>query len=109
MGKADQAKLGFKLSKINDEYLAKLCKAYSDMVNIYIPSDGVTSLAPVAGLKGLQSITLNPTKVADLTPLAGPTEMRVLDVPGHVTTPDKERSRRNHALFCPEFSFQKKT
>ncbi|MCL2123815.1 MAG: hypothetical protein FWH34_06950, partial [Desulfovibrionaceae bacterium] len=70
---------------------AKLCAAYPNMVSVSIlPSAGVTSLAPLAGLKGLQSIKLHGgAKVTDLTPLAGLTEMQVLDLDGReFATPD---------------------
>ena len=86
--KVDQAKLGFKLSKIKDEDLARLCEAYPNIVNLQISGDGVTSLAPVAGLKGLQGLNLSGTMVVDLLPLAGLTEMRSLDLSAKFTTPD---------------------
>ena len=91
MDKVDQGQLGFSLNKITDADLAKICAAYPKMASITIlPSPGVTSLAPLAGLTGLQSIKLYAgAKVADLTPLAGLTEMQSLDLDGReFATPD---------------------
>jgi internalin A len=89
MGEVDAAKLGFRLRKSKEEDLAALCKAYPNMVSINIGDKEITSIAPLAGLKGLQSITMSGTMVEDLTPLAGLTEMLEIDIAGDaLTTPD---------------------
>ena len=90
IGKVDQGKLGFSLSKIKDDDLAALCAAYPATTDLSIrDSAGLTSIAPVAGLKGLTSMRLEGShKVADLTPLAGLTGMQSLDLTGSEFAPD---------------------
>ena len=90
IGKVDQSKLGFSLSKIKDEDVTALCAAYPMTTELSIrDSAGLTSLAPVAGLKELRSIRLEGGhKVADLTPLAGLTAMQTIDMSGSEFGPD---------------------
>jgi Leucine-rich repeat (LRR) protein len=81
MGQVDQSKLRFILKKITNEDLAKLCAAFPDTVIISIQNSmNLSSLAPVAGLKGLQNMQLMANRVKDAAPLAGLTEMRRLDL-----------------------------
>ena len=72
MGEVKAEKLGFYIEKITNDDLAKLCAAYPQTVGLTIEkSDGLTSIAPVAGLKGLRGIKMHETAVVDLSPLAG--------------------------------------
>lgn len=90
IGKTTPSKLGFSLSKIKDDDLAALCSAYPGMVELSIRNSAeLTSLAPLAGLKGLSSMKLEGgNKVADLTPLAGLTAMQSLELSGGELGPD---------------------
>ena len=89
MGQVDQQYLSFALKKITNDDLAKLCAAYPGIDGLTIEnSKDLTSIAPVAGLKGLRGIKLGDTKVADLSPLAGLTEMQVLELSGKELGPD---------------------
>ncbi|MBQ1539881.1 MAG: hypothetical protein II132_01815 [Desulfovibrio sp.] len=81
MGKVKEpSKLGFALSKVKDEDLAKLCQAYPDMYALNVTSSkDLTSLAPLAGLKKLEALGLD-VGVADLSPLAGLTGVKTLKI-----------------------------
>ena len=81
MGKVKSpAELGFALSKVKDEDLARLCQAYPDMHALSVTgSKELTSLAPLAGLKKLEALGLD-VGVADLSPLAGLTGIKTLKI-----------------------------
>ncbi|MBR6467954.1 MAG: hypothetical protein IKT16_07355, partial [Desulfovibrio sp.] len=53
MGKVrNPAQLGFALTKVKDEDLARLCQAFPDMYALNVASSkDLTNVAPVAGLK----------------------------------------------------------
>lgn len=89
LAQADKKKLAFKLEKITDEDLGRLCAAHPDMLALAISkSEGVSSITPAAKLGSLRSIKLNGTKVADLTPLSGLTGLEALDLTGADFAPD---------------------
>lgn len=72
----------FRLDNIKDADLAKFCKAFPNAEKIKIEGneEGLTSIAPVAGLKNLTSFELEAEAVKDLSPLAGLTKLTELDV-----------------------------
>ena len=89
MGKLkDPAQLGFALTKIKDEDLARLCQAYPDMYKLHVTnSKELTSIAPVAGLKKLEDLYIDcGSGVADLSPLAGLTGIKQLKLQGKAVT-----------------------
>ncbi|MDL2207637.1 hypothetical protein LJB82_02825 [Desulfovibrio sp. OttesenSCG-928-M16] len=92
MGKVQHAEqLGFVLRKITNDDLAKLCAAYPEMRALTIDdSKELTSIAPVAGLKGLRYMALRGffNKIADATPLAGLTELLHLELASKELGPD---------------------
>jgi internalin A len=91
MGQVKQEQLGFRLEGIKDEDLAKLCAAYPHTVTLSIASDKITSIAPVAGLKGLTRLSVQNISgtLTDPTPIAALTELRNLDVMlRKITVPD---------------------
>ena len=81
MGKVkNPAQLGFVLTKVKDEDLARICQAYPDMHALNVSSSKeLTNVAPVAGLKKLEALGLD-CSVADLSPLAGLTGVKTLKV-----------------------------
>jgi len=89
IGKADKAKLSFKLEKITNEDLARFCAAFPDAPELEVSdSKDLDSFAPVASLKNLRGFGMSRTKVADLSPLAGLTQLERLDLTGDAFGPD---------------------
>ena len=72
----------FKLVNIKDADLVKFCQAFPDATKISIEGnkEGLTSIAPVAGLKNLTSFELEAESVKDLSPLAGLTKLDDIDI-----------------------------
>lgn len=79
----------FKLVNIKDADLVKFCQAFPDATKISIEGNegGLTSIAPVAGLKNLTSFEMEADSVADLSPLAN-LKLTKLDVTGNSVGPD---------------------
>lgn len=89
LGKVDQSKLNFALKNITDDDLARLCAVVPQMDGINIEKgDKLTSIAPLAKVKGLRGFKMEAKGVADLTPLAGFTDMMILDVRSKAMGPD---------------------
>ena len=72
----------FELENIKDADLVKFCQAFPDATKISIEGnkEGLTSIAPVAGLKNLTSFELEAESVKDLSPLAGLTKLDDIDI-----------------------------
>lgn len=82
MGKVrDMKKLGFELSKVANEDVAKICALYPDMTELRITDSqkSVTDVSPLAGLKNLQKLKLQ-VAAPDLSPISGMTELTSLEV-----------------------------
>lgn len=79
----------FKLVNIKDADLVKFCQAFPDATKISIEGNegGLTSIAPVAGLKNLTSFEMEADSVADLSPLAN-LKLTKLDISGNRIGPD---------------------
>lgn len=82
--------LEFTLRKLNaNADLEKICAAYPDMVKLEVGAgDGLTSLAPVAKLTKLQSLTITAPSVTDLSPLSGLTELTYINIDAKSAGPD---------------------
>ena len=88
-GKIKSNHLIFRMEKVTDADVQKICAAYPDMTGIMIEkSKAVTTLAPLAALKKLQRVKLDDLTASDLSPLAGAVEMRDFEVTTAFSSPD---------------------
>ena len=71
-GQLPAGKLVFRLSKVADADLVKLCAAFPEMTSLSISdSKTLASLAPLAEMKSLLAINVDNVAVSDLAPLGG--------------------------------------
>ena len=77
----DMNRLGFDLSKVANEDVAKICSLYPDMTELRISDSkkSVTDVAPIAGLKKLKKLKLQ-VAAPDLSPVSGLTELTDIEV-----------------------------
>ena len=80
----------FRLDNVKDADLVKFCNAFPNAEKIEIEGneEGLTSIAPVAGLKNLTSFELEAASVKDLSPLAGLTKLTEIDITCDNAGPD---------------------
>lgn len=88
--KVNIGEANFSLKNINDVAdLEKLCGAFSDITSLDVEGGGgLTSIAPMAGLKKLSSTTIEAHSVADFSPLSGLTELKFLSIRSEAMGPD---------------------
>ncbi|MDR2825649.1 MAG: hypothetical protein LBV76_02510, partial [Deltaproteobacteria bacterium] len=76
LGAVKPGQLSFRLIKVTDADLEKICAAYPDMVGIAIQnSTAVTKLDPLAKTTKLMTLQLEKINATDLAPLANHTEL----------------------------------
>lgn len=77
----------FKLEGVKDADLAKFCQAFPNASRLSVKG-GLTSIAPVAGLKNLTYFELEANNVTDMSPLAKLTQLTRISLKSEKMGPD---------------------